>query len=317
LHLAIRARNLESVRTLTIKSRDKAQHMQNRDNKFPLNLATTRTYREVICHKGGQKNKGDVFTRRIIAALGFVWFLAAVVGIFSSLRDDQYFVARAGMPFLGTWLLISILSNSMVGAAIEEAGWIGRMLMCVVPTIKSLESFLIILPLSIITCYSSFWLNCGETCVIPLSNQIELAAAVIVVSANAIMEDGSRFHALDLMPSASYAEIVVLFLYRVAECLARLSILTLALIDMMRCQDTRDPSNMCPARGCMFGNPSCELHCECKYKESVIVVLIVEFLFLLVFLRVTATQDSNASGNAIENLQVSYSLCKLGRDCIS
>ena len=39
MHLAIRARNLESVRTLTIKSRDKAQHMQNRDNKFPLNLA--------------------------------------------------------------------------------------------------------------------------------------------------------------------------------------------------------------------------------------------------------------------------------------
>jgi len=47
LHLAIRARNLESVRVLTIKSRDKAQHMQNKDNKFPLNLATTRTYREV------------------------------------------------------------------------------------------------------------------------------------------------------------------------------------------------------------------------------------------------------------------------------
>ena len=72
--------------------------------------------------------------------------------------------------------------------------------MSVVPTLKSLESFLMILPLSVVTAYRALWVNCEGECSVLLSNQIELSSAVIVVSANAIMEDGSRFHALDLMP---------------------------------------------------------------------------------------------------------------------
>ena len=126
LHLAIRARNLESVRTLTIKSRDKAQHMQNRDNKFPLNLATTRTYREVICNKGGANNKGDIFTRRLVGAMAYVWFLAAVVSLITALQDDDMYVVKIYGGFLGLWLTISTLSNSAIGHAVEEAGWIGR-----------------------------------------------------------------------------------------------------------------------------------------------------------------------------------------------
>jgi ankyrin repeat protein len=46
LHIPIRARNLESVQTLSFKSRDKAQHMQNYKGKFPLNLATSRPFRD-------------------------------------------------------------------------------------------------------------------------------------------------------------------------------------------------------------------------------------------------------------------------------
>ena len=45
----------------------------------------------MICNKGGANNKGDIFTRRLVGAMAYVWFLAAVVG-----------------------------------HAVEEAGWIGR-----------------------------------------------------------------------------------------------------------------------------------------------------------------------------------------------
>ena len=299
LHLAIRARNLESVRTLTIKSRDKAQHMQNRDNKFPLNLATTRTYREVICQKGGQQNKGgDMFTRRLIDGIGYIWCASSLVGLVTSINDGRVWMVYIEAAFLGSWILFTALSTNMLGTAVEEAGWIGHLLMCIVPTLKSLESFLNIVPLSTIMVYRALWIDNAML----LSNQIVLVSAVVVVSANAIMEDGSRFHALELMPSASYTEIVILFLYRVAECVSRIAVLALALIDILHCRLLRDPLQPCPFRGCLLGNPECE-ECSCEYKASVIQAIIAEFLFLLIFLRVTATQDNAHSNNAIENLQ--------------
>jgi hypothetical protein len=104
------------------------------------------------------------------------------------------------------------------------------------------------------------------------------------------------------MPSASYTEIVVLFLYRVSELVSRIAVLALALIDIMHCHLPEEPSQPCPFRGCLLGNPSCEA-CSCKYKESVIEAIIAEFLFLLIFLRVTATQDNAQDMNAIEKLQ--------------
>ncbi len=99
LHIPIRARNLESVQTLSFKSRDKAQHMQNYEGKFPLNLATSRPFREVICKKN---QEGDVFTTTIVQSILYVWFFASV------------------------------------------SGWVGRIAMCVIPTLKSLGGFLLI-----------------------------------------------------------------------------------------------------------------------------------------------------------------------------
>jgi len=45
--------------------------------------------------------------------------------------------------------------GSIIGTAIEEAGWIGRLVMCIVPILKSLESFLFIVPLAIVTAYKA------------------------------------------------------------------------------------------------------------------------------------------------------------------
>ena len=118
-----------------------------------------------------------------------------------------------------------------------------------------------------------------------------LSCATVVTASNAIMEDGSRFHTLDLMPSATYAEIIVLFLYRISESVSRISVLALALADMMHCTSTQDSTVPCAVRGCLLGNANC-VECSCLYKESVIIVLISEFLFLLIFLRVTATQHN-------------------------
>jgi ankyrin repeat protein len=298
LHLAIRARNLESVRMLTIKSRDKAQHMQNSENKFPLNLATTRTYREVICQGGGQNKSGDMFTRRLIDGIGYVWCTASVVGVVSSYNEGRLWFVYIEASFLGLWVLVTWLSTKFLGTVVEESGWIGHLIMCIVPTLKSLESFLNIVPLAILVAYRALYIDNG----ILLSNQIVLVSAVVLASANAISEDGSRFHALELMPSASYTEIVVLFLYRVSELVSRIAVLALALIDIMHCHLPEEPSQPCPFRGCLLGNPSCEA-CSCKYKESVIEAIIAEFLFLLIFLRVTATQDNAQDMNAIEKLQ--------------
>ena len=300
LHLAIRARNLESVRVLTIKSRDKAQHMQNRENKFPLNLATTRTYREVICGKGGDQ-KGDMFTRRLIGVLAWVWFTASVVSLVAAVNRQKMWIVQIEGSFLGSWLFISLLSTTTIGSAIEEAGWIGRLVMCIIPILKSLESFLIIVPLAILTAYRGLWVDEGQE--VLLSDQVVLASAVVVCSANAIMEDGSRFHALELSPSASYSEIAVLFIYRLSEYLSRIAVFCLGLVDLLHCHRDGDPTSPCPYRGCLMSNPECTANCSCAYKGEIFVVLIVEFLLLLIFLRVTATQDNAQSTNAIENLQ--------------
>jgi len=94
----------------------------------------------------------------------------------------------------------------------------------------------------------------------------------------------------------------VLFIYRIAEYLSRIAVLCLGLIDLLHCHELGDPATMCPGRGCLMSNPACINNCECVYKVEILVVIIIEFLLLLIFLRVTATQDTQSS-NAIENLQ--------------
>ena len=58
--------------------------------------------------------------------MAYVWFLAAVVSLITALQDDDMYVVKIYGGFLGLWLTISTLSNSAIGHAVEEAGWIGR-----------------------------------------------------------------------------------------------------------------------------------------------------------------------------------------------
>jgi hypothetical protein len=59
----------------------------------------------------------------------------------------------------GVWLVITMLSTGVIGSAVEESGWMGRLIMCLVPTLKSLEAFLIMVPLAVMTTYQALWID--------------------------------------------------------------------------------------------------------------------------------------------------------------
>ena len=59
----------------------------------------------------------------------------------------------------GVWLVITMLSTGVIGSAVEESGWMGRLIMCIVPTLKSLEAFLIMVPLAVMTTYQALWID--------------------------------------------------------------------------------------------------------------------------------------------------------------
>ncbi len=306
LHIAIRARNLQSVQTLSFKSRDKAQHMQNYEGKFPLNLATSRPFREVICKKN---QEGDVFTMTIVKSISYVWFFASVYNVVDKFSAGKTWMIEIQAGLLILYTILMIISTKFVGKSIEESGWVGRIAVCLVPTLKSLDGFLLIVPSVVITAFIELWINEEE---MRGWNSAAMLTAPIYLAANSIMEDGSLYHALDVSPCTSYSEGAILFLFRLSEALSRISVLAMALMDGLHCHAAHDPTVQCQHRGCVLGDPACD-ECVCSIKEAIVIVLVSEFMFLLIFLRVTASQESakgpNGVINMIENMQNYVKLC--------
>jgi hypothetical protein len=99
-------------------------------------------------------------------------------------------------------------------------------------------------------------------------NSAAMLTAPIYLAANSIIEDGSLYHDLDVSPCTSYSEGANLFLFRLSEA---------------------DPA---------FDESVCSI------KEAIIIVLVSEFMFLLIFLRVTASQESPKGPNGVINMTV-------------
>eukprot|EP00960_Hanusia_phi_P000490 13604-Hanusia_phi.AAC.1 len=268
LHIAIRNRNLESVRVLTHKGRDKAQHIQNSEHKFPLNLASSRAFREVICQRGSS-DQSDTFPRRIADFLSVVWFGVSIVGTVRTAKGTSWWWFQMQSAFLIAWFGVSLLNLMVVLRVIKQGNWLSKLLVKIIPPLKEHQGFLFIMPLSILQLY--FTMKYYES--FQLSDQIVLTSACVLVSQLALLEDGSRFHALEVVQGLSYLEIFVLFLFRVMEFVARVTVLAIAAVDLVHCNEE-----------------------ACTVKEVVAIVFFVEVILLLIFLRVTASQALLGTG---------------------
>jgi len=65
---------------------------------------------QVICGKG-ENQRGDMFTRRLIGGLAWVWFIASLVSLVTAINKRQMWIVKIEASFLGSWLLISLLST--------------------------------------------------------------------------------------------------------------------------------------------------------------------------------------------------------------